>query len=293
MAQKKGLGRGLEALLGTPAQVDDANQQQGMLRSLPIAQLQAGKYQPRTYMDEGALQELASSIRAQGIMQPLLVREIAPQRYEIIAGERRYRAAQLADLKEVPVLIKEVPDQAAAAMALIENIQREDLNPLEEAKGIQKLINNFDFSHEQAANAIGRSRSAVSNLLRLLNLAAPVRTMLIAGDLDMGHARALLTVDAATQIALANQIVSRRLSVRETEKLANHQTKKETVSSKKITPHRDQQRLQEELADLLGLVVTLETTPKGAGKISVRFNSLNELDGLLMKLRGNQYKGDY
>lgn len=293
MAQKKGLGRGLEALLGTPAQVDDANQQQGMLRSLPIAQLQAGKYQPRTYMDEGALQELAASIRVQGIMQPLLVREIAPQRYEIIAGERRYRAAQLADLQEVPVLIKEVPDQAAAAMALIENIQREDLNPLEEAKGIQKLIHNFDFSHEQAANAIGRSRSAVSNLLRLLNLAAPVQTMLIAGDLDMGHARALLTVDAATQIALANQIVSRRLSVRETEKLVNHQAKKETVSSKKITPHRDQQRLQEELADLLGLVVTLETTPKGTGKISVRFNSLNELDGLLMKLRGNQYKVDY
>lgn len=287
MAQKKGLGRGLEALLGTPAQVDDANQQQGMLRSLPIAQLQAGKYQPRTYMDEGALQELAASIRVQGIMQPLLVREIAPQRYEIIAGERRYRAAQLADLQEVPVLIKEVPDQAAAAMALIENIQREDLNPLEEAKGIQKLIHNFDFSHEQAANAIGRSRSAVSNLLRLLNLAAPVQTMLIAGDLDMGHARPLLTVDAATQIALANQIVSRRLSVRETEKLVNHQAKKETVSSKKITPHRDQQRLQEELADLLGLVVTLESTSKGAGKISVRFNSLNELDGLLMKLRGN------
>lgn len=287
MAQKKGLGRGLEALLGTPAQVDDANQQQGMLRSLPIAQLQAGKYQPRTYMDEGALQELAASIRVQGIMQPLLVREIAPQRYEIIAGERRYRAAQLADLQEVPVLIKEVPDQAAAAMALIENIQREDLNPLEEAKGIQKLIHNFDFSHEQAAHAIGRSRSAVSNLLRLLNLAAPVQTMLIAGDLDMGHARALLGVDAATQIALANQIVSRRLSVRETEKLVNHQAKKETVSSKKTAAHRDQQRLQEELADLLGLVVTLETTPKGTGKISVRFNSLNELDGLLMKLRGN------
>ena len=287
MAQKKGLGRGLEALLGTPAQVDGANQQQGMLRSLPVTQLQAGKYQPRTYMDEGALQELAASIREQGVMQPLLVREIAPQRYEIIAGERRYRAAQLAGLDEVPVLVKDVPDQAAAAMALIENIQREDLNPLEEAKGIQKLIHNFDFSHEQAANAIGRSRSAVSNLLRLVNLAAPVQTMLLAGDLDMGHARSLLSVDAAAQIALANQIVSRRLSVRETEKLVAHHAKKETSSSKKIAPHRDQQRLQEELADLLGLVVTLETTAKGAGKVSVRFNSLNELDGLLMRLRGN------
>jgi ParB family chromosome partitioning protein len=291
MAQKKGLGRGLEALLGTPAQVDEANQQQGKLRSLAITQLQAGKYQPRTYMDEGALQELAASIREQGIMQPLLVREVAPQRYEIIAGERRYRAAQLAGLQEVPVLVKDVPDQAAAAMALIENIQREDLNPLEEAKGVQKLIRNFDFSHEQAAHAIGRSRSAVSNLLRLLNLAAPVQTMLLAGDLDMGHARALLAVDAAAQIALANQIVSRRLSVRETEKLVTQHAKKETHAAKKITPHRDQQRLQEELADLLGLVVTLETTPKGAGKISVRFNSLNELDGLLMRLRGNNIGG--
>lgn len=291
MAQKKGLGRGLEALLGTPAQVDEANQQQGKLRLLAITQLQAGKYQPRTYMDEGALQELAASIREQGIMQPLLVREVAPQRYEIIAGERRYRAAQLAGLQEVPVLVKDVPDQAAAAMALIENIQREDLNPLEEAKGVQKLIRNFDFSHEQAAHAIGRSRSAVSNLLRLLNLAAPVQTMLLAGDLDMGHARALLAVDAAAQIALANQIVSRRLSVRETEKLVTQHAKKETHAAKKITPHRDQQRLQEELADLLGLVVTLETTPKGAGKISVRFNSLNELDGLLMRLRGNNIGG--
>jgi ParB family chromosome partitioning protein len=176
-------------------------------------------------------------------------------------------------------------------MALIENIQREDLNPLEEAKGVQKLIRNFDFSHEQAAHAIGRSRSAVSNLLRLLNLAAPVQTMLLAGDLDMGHARALLAVDAAAQIALANQIVSRRLSVRETEKLVTQHAKKETHAAKKITPHRDQQRLQEELADLLGLVVTLETTPKGAGKISVRFNSLNELDGLLMRLRGNNIGG--
>lgn len=285
MAQKKGLGRGLEALLGTPAQVDEANQQQGSLRSLSIAQLQTGKYQPRTHMDEGALQELAASIQAQGIMQPLLVRQTTPQHYEIIAGERRYRAAQLAGLKEVPVLIKEVPDQAAAAMALIENIQREDLNPLEEAKGIQKLIHEFDFSHEQAAKSIGRSRSAVSNLLRLLNLAAPVQIMLTAGDLDMGHARSLLAVDAATQIALANQIVSRRLSVRETEKLVNNTVKKNSLPPKQKTPHRDQQQLQEELADLLGLPVTLDTNGKGKGKISIRFHNLNELDGLLMKLR--------
>jgi ParB family chromosome partitioning protein len=225
MATKKlkGLGRGLEALLG--GDNDNATPPPGAPSALPIAQVQAGKYQPRTRMDEGALAELAASIKSQGIMQPVLVRPLADTsgfgapRYEIIAGERRFRAAQLAGLEEIPVLVRDVDDQAAAAMALIENIQREDLNPLEEAQGIARLISDFNFTHEQAASAVGRSRSAVSNLLRLVNLAAPVQTMLMAGDIDMGHARALLAVDSASQINLANQVVAKRLSVRETEKL--------------------------------------------------------------------------
>ena len=220
MATKKlkGLGRGLDALLGgsdmEPAVPD-------LPTSLALTQLQAGKYQPRTRMDEGALNELAASIKTQGIMQPVLVRPVAGddnlQRYEIIAGERRFRAAQIAGLEVIPVLVREVDDQSAAAMALIENIQREDLNPLEEAQGIARLISDFNFTHEQAAGAVGRSRSAVSNLLRLVNLAGPVQTMLMAGDIDMGHARALLSVDNASQIALATQVVAKRLSVRETE----------------------------------------------------------------------------
>lgn len=219
MATKKlkGLGRGLDALLG--GDMLDAPAPPGAPSSLALTQLQAGKYQPRTRMDEGALNELAASIKTQGIMQPVLVRPVDGGRYEIIAGERRFRAAQLAGLDEIPVLVRDVDDQAAAAMALIENIQREDLNPLEEAQGIARLISDFDFTHEQAATAVGRSRSAVSNLLRLVNLAQPVQTMLMAGDIDMGHARALLSVDNASQIALASHVVSKRLSVRETEKL--------------------------------------------------------------------------
>ncbi len=221
--KKKGLGRGLEALLGSPAEIVETAKQEGAPTVLKLEQMQAGKYQPRTRMDEGALQELAASIRAQGLMQPILVRKIESdgpqQKYEIIAGERRFRASRIAGLTEVPVLVKDVPDESAAAMALIENIQREDLNPLEEAQGIARLTREFQFTHEQAAESVGRSRSAVSNLLRLLNLVQPVQTMLMAGDLDMGHARALLAVDGASQITLANQIVNKRLSVRETEKL--------------------------------------------------------------------------
>ena len=220
VAKKKGLGRGLEALLGGSPDIAAAVKSEAAPHVLPLERLQAGKYQPRTRMDEGSLQELAASIRAQGLMQPILVRPVSAEKYEIIAGERRFRAAHLAGLDEVPVLVKNVPDQAAAAMALIENIQREDLNPLEEAQGIQRLLDEFNFTHEQAAESVGRSRSAVSNLLRLLNLAAPVQTMLLAGDLDMGHARALLAVDAATQITLANQVVNKQMSVRETERLA-------------------------------------------------------------------------
>jgi len=222
----KGLGRGLEALLGP--KVDDAavaaaNKKQGEPNTLPLTELVPGMYQPRTRMDEGALYELAESIKAQGIMQPILVRKLESGKnagkYEIIAGERRSRAAKLAGLNEVPVLVRNVPNEAAAAMALIENIQREDLNPLEEAQGLNRLIKEFGLTHELAAQAVGRSRSAASNLLRLLNLANPVQTMLMAGDIDMGHARALLALDRATQITAANQISAKKLSVREAESL--------------------------------------------------------------------------
>src|SRR5512139_670932 len=214
----KGLGLGLEALLG-PKVSEAPPAADGAPSSLRLHDLQPGKYQPRTRMDEGSLYELAESIKAQGIMQPILVRPLGGARYEIIAGERRTRAAKLAGLDEVPVLVKDVPDEAAAAMALIENIQREDLNPLEEAQGIARLVNEFQLTHEQAAQAVGRSRSAASNLLRLLNLAEPVQQMLMAGDLDMGHARALLSLDRAQQILSANEIVARKLSVRDAEKL--------------------------------------------------------------------------
>jgi ParB family chromosome partitioning protein len=255
--------------------------------------MQAGKYQPRTRMDEGALQELAASIRAQGVMQPILVRSIGDDRYEIIAGERRFRAAKLAGLEEVPVLVKNVPDQAAAAMALIENIQREDLNPLEEAQGIQRLLDEFDFTHEQAAESVGRSRSAVSNLLRLLNLATPVQTMLLAGDLDMGHARALLAVDAATQIQLANQVVNKRMSVRETEKLVSSTTK-EVPATKARVAHdggRDTRRLEEELSDLLSANVKIKMGGRGRGKLQIDFGDLDALEGILGRLRTGAVNG--
>lgn len=259
---------------------------------LKLEQMQPGKYQPRTRMDEGALQELAASIRAQGLMQPILVRKVdsdgAAQKYEIIAGERRFRASRLAGLTEVPVLVKDVPDEAAAAMALIENIQREDLNPLEEAQGIARLIREFQFTHEQAAESLGRSRSAVSNLLRLLNLAQPVQTMLMAGDLDMGHARTLLAVDGASQITLANQIINKRLSVRETEKLVASTLKPFELKSqrqKNGQNGRDVARLEEELADMLGLPVQIKLAAKGRGQLTVQFGSLDEFDGLLARLR--------
>ncbi|MES2050158.1 MAG: ParB/RepB/Spo0J family partition protein, partial [Pseudomonadota bacterium] len=257
--KQKGLGRGLEALFdGAGDFSEEVSSLVGAPTSLLITQMQAGKYQPRTRMDEGALAELAASIKAQGLMQPILVRPIGQNngvtRYEIIAGERRFRASQMAGLDEVPVLVKDVDDQAAAAMALIENIQREDLNPLEEAQGIHRLITDFAFTHEQAAGAVGRSRSAVSNLLRLLNLAKPVQTMLMAGDIDMGHARALLSTDAATQIQLANQVIAKRMSVREAEKLVARTTADTNMPAKtrdKAEKSRDITRLEEELSDLL------------------------------------------
>jgi len=288
--KKKGLGRGLEALLGGPAEIVETARQEGAPTVLRLDQMQPGKYQPRTRMDEGALQELAASIRAQGLMQPILVRRVAdPDRYEIIAGERRFRASKIAGLDKVPVLVKEVSDEAAAAMALIENIQREDLNPLEEAQGIMRLIREFRFTHEQAAEAVGRSRSAVSNLLRLLNLAQPVQTMLMAGDLDMGHARALLAVDGATQITLANQVVNKRLSVRETEKLVAATLKPVELKSlrqKAGAGGRDVARLEEELSDTLGLPVQIKLNTRGKGQLTVRFTSNDALDEVLVRLRG-------
>ena len=294
MATKKlkGLGMGLDALLGgSEAFAEAVPNLPGFPNILALDVMQAGKYQPRTRMDEGALTELAASIKAQGVMQPILVRPINGQdgaalKYEIIAGERRYRASKLAGLTEVPVLVKDVDDQAAAAMALIENIQREDLNPLEEAQGIQRLINDFSFTHEQAATAVGRSRSAVSNLLRLLNLASQVQTMLMAGDIDMGHARALLAVDAATQIQLANQVIAKRLSVRETEKLVTKTEKGATEKTAKgIEKSRDIARLEEELSDLLVTEVQLKMGAKGRGQVIIDFASLDTLDGILSKLR--------
>jgi len=293
MATKKlkGLGRGLDALLGGGMADDAPAAPERAPSTLHVTQIQAGKYQPRTRMDDGSLSELAASIKTQGIMQPVLVRPIAGQGsigYEIIAGERRFRAAQLAGLDEIPVLVREVDDQNAAAMALIENIQREDLNPLEEAQGIARLISEFDFTHEQAANAVGRSRSAVSNLLRLVNLASPVQTMLMAGDIDMGHARALLAVDNASQIALANQVIAKRLSVRETEKLVARALEEQNAppaGARQKEKSGDIARLEEELSDRLATPVVFKMGNKGRGQMIIDFADLDILDSVLARLR--------
>jgi len=319
----KGLGRGLEALLGPTfdeslvldgGDVNLANS--GQPSSLLLTDLVPGQYQPRTRMDEGALYELAESIKVQGIMQPILVRrlsdadaelkrsQLSPQAmdggavrpvFEIIAGERRFRAAKLAGLDSVPVLVRDVPNEAAAAMALIENIQREDLNPLEEAQGLQRLIKDFGLTHETAAQAVGRSRSAASNLLRLLNLAEPVQTMLMAGDVDMGHARALLALDKATQITAANQIAAKKMSVREAESLVKKLGAEfSLVATKpKKEKSRDLKRVEEELSDLLtaAVEVRVKKRVKRAGRledvggISIGFGSLDELNGLIDRLR--------
>ncbi|RCS57042.1 ParB/RepB/Spo0J family partition protein [Parvibium lacunae] len=283
--KQKGLGRGLEALLGGDSTTIEAPS--GSPHSLPLSALQPGKYQPRTRMDEASLNELAASIKAQGLMQPIVVRPVAENKYEIIAGERRFRASGIAGLTEVPVVVKHVADDVALALALIENIQREDLNPLEEAQGIQRLLDEFGMTHEQAAQAVGRSRSATSNLLRLLNLAKPVQTMLMAGDLDMGHARALLAVDAATQIQLANQVVNKRLSVRETEKLVTSTAlaaQKATKPVKTKTVNRDIERLAETLSDVLATTVQIKTSGKGKGQLIIDFANLDQLDTVLLKL---------
>ena len=285
----KGLGMGLEALLG-PTVADLPAGTEAAPSTLRLDLLQAGKYQPRTRMDEGSLYELAESIKSQGVMQPILVRPVAGGRYEIIAGERRFRAARLAGLDEVPVLVRRVPDEAAAVMALIENIQREDLNPLEEAQGLQRLVDDFKLTHEQAAQAVGRSRSAASNLLRLLNLTPPVQQMLMAGDLEMGHARALLPLGAAQQVMAAQTIAARKLSVREAEKLAAQQAngRQGTLLRVKKEKPRDIVRLEEQLADHLTASVEIRVLKKGRrgeqGEVAIAFGSLEELNGLLDKL---------
>jgi ParB family chromosome partitioning protein len=286
--RQKGLGLGLEALLGP--KVSDAPAVEGPPTTLALARLQPGRYQPRTRMDEGSLYELAESIKSQGVMQPILVRPIDGGGYEIIAGERRFRAARLAGLESVPVLVKVVADEAAAVMALIENIQREDLNPLEEAQGLQRLISEFKLTHEQAAQAVGRSRSAASNLLRLLNLAEPVQQMLLAGDLDMGHARALLALSAAEQVMAAHEIAARKLSVREAERLvARAGAAQQAAPAPKAAPKsRDIVRLEEKLADHLAAAVEIRVRSRGRrgerGEVAIAFGSLDELNGLLERL---------
>jgi ParB family transcriptional regulator, chromosome partitioning protein len=283
----KGLGMGLEALLG-PKVSDAPPADPAAPHSLALSRLRPGRYQPRTRMDEGSLYELAESIKSQGVMQPILVRPVEGG-YEIIAGERRFRAAKLAGLDEVPVLVKVVADEAAAVMALIENIQREDLNPLEEAQGLQRLVNEFQLTHEQAAQAVGRSRSAASNLLRLLQLSEPVQHMLMAGDLDMGHARALLSLAPAQQVMAAHEISAKKMSVREAERLvARAASTRDSKPTAKSAKPRDLLRLEERLADALTATVEIRLQRKGtrgqAGEIAIRFGSLDELNGLLDKL---------
>jgi ParB family chromosome partitioning protein len=296
----KGLGLGLEALLGPKVLDAPASSAlpAGPPAVLPLAALRAGAYQPRTRMDEGSLYELAQSIKSQGVMQPILVRPLdaavhGAGHYEIIAGERRFRAARLAGLDEVPVLVKAVADEAAAVMALIENIQREDLNPLEEAQGLQRLVRDFGLTHEQAAQAVGRSRSAASNLLRLLNLAESVQQMLLAGDLEMGHARALLALPAAEQVMAAQEVAAKKLSVREAERLVARATQPGGGSTRttKATPKpRDITRIEERLADALTapVEIRLRKGRAGAGEIAIPFGSLDELDALLDKLGGSE-----
>jgi ParB family chromosome partitioning protein len=280
MIKPKGLGRGLDALLGI-----DSAPPRDALTSLPVARIRPGKYQPRTRMDQQALAELAASIRSQGLMQPLLVRPVERDRYELIAGERRWRAAQMAGLEEVPVMVREVPDEAALAMSLIENIQRENLNPMEEAAGVQRLVEEFRMTHEQAADAVGRSRTATTNLLRLLKLARPVQEMVMEGALDMGHARALLALDGVRQIEAAHRIAAKGLSVRETEALVQTALRGRPGARRAKRTDRDVARLEEELSGSLGTTVEIRPSKKGAGKLVLHYSSLDQLDELLKKLR--------
>lgn len=280
MAKLKGLGRGLDALLGGE---DSAAPPQGDLRMMAVSQLAPGKYQPRSQIDNDSLQELADSIRAQGLMQPILVREVGGH-YEIIAGERRWRAAQLAGMNEVPVLLREVADAEVAAMALIENIQREDLNAIDEANGLHRLIEEFGMTHDAVAQAVGKSRAAVSNLLRLLNLSRPVQDMLSAGLLEMGHARALLPLSAGAQRELAHEIETRGLSVREVERRVARLKDVHVAAMKPAAPARDLLRLEEALSDTLGMTAHVQANKQGKGRLTLNFASHAELQGLLERL---------
>jgi ParB family chromosome partitioning protein len=282
MAKLKGLGRGLDALL---AGDDETRRENDALGELAVGMLRPGRYQPRTRMDPESIAELADSIKSQGLIQPILVRQIDGGKYEIIAGERRWRAAQLAGLTQVPVVIRDVPDRSALAMALIENIQREDLNPLEEAKGIQRLVEEFEMTHDAAAQAVGRSRSAVTNLLRLLNLSPAVQDLLMQGKLEMGHARALLAVNPARQAELAHQIVTRGLSVRETEQLVGRAEITSRKAPRRQKKDRDLEALEEELAETLGAAISIQTSRGGKGKLVISYGSLDQLDAILARLR--------
>lgn len=276
MVKPKGLGRGLDALLaGNPPETDS-------LQNLDVGLLQSGKYQPRTRMDEASLHDLAESIKAQGIMQPILVRPLMMGGYEIIAGERRWRAAQIAGLEQIPAIVREVPDESALALSLIENIQREDLNPLEAALGIQRLIEEFGMTHQTAGQALGYSRSAISNLLRLLNLAAPVQDLIMQGEIDMGHGRALLVLDAGKQLEVAHLIIQKQLSVRETENLLKRMNEMPSVK-KWSFPDRDLLRLQEDISARLGANVIIKPGKKGTGNVVIHYASLEQLDGILAK----------
>ena len=278
----KGLGRGLDALLDRDADRAPVPEHQATLR---LEQLQRGRYQPRTKMDDDSLEELAASIRKQGLMQPILVRPVDRGRYEIIAGERRWRAAKIAGLAEVPVLVREVPDSAALAMALVENIQREDLNPLEEAGGVQRLIGEFKLTHQEAAEAIGRSRAATTNLLRLLNLQKSVQALVFGGKLEMGHARALLALDGRRQESVAKRVAARALSVRQTEELVNAILHPGARTRRKFSADRDIARLEEELSEEIGTTIQIKAGKKGSGKLVVSYSSPDHLDDLLSRFR--------
>lgn len=281
VAKKRGLGRGLEALL--PKKEKVAPLKTG-LEEIPIEFIQPGKYQPRTYFAEDSIAELSDSIKAQGVIQPIVLRPIADDRYEIIAGERRWRAAQLAGIDKIPAVIRTVDDESALAMSLIENIQREDLNPLEEATALKRLIDDFQFTHQEVADAVGKSRSAVTNTLRLTQLALPVAEMLVAGDLEMGHARALLTLESNEQVRVAKQVIARGLNVRQTEELVRIAGKIAEGAGEKPGPDPDTRRLEQNLGQTLGQPVQIKHTKRGAGRLVISYNSLDELDGILTKM---------
>ena len=287
MVKAKGLGRGLDALLLSDE--EDVQKNEGSLQTLLISELQPGKYQPRSIMQEEALHALSQSILKQGVMQPIIVRPVGNNQYEIIAGERRWRAAKLANLNEVPVIIKNIPDESALAMALIENIQREDLNPLEEAIGIKRLIDEFDMTHEEAADAVGKSRVTVSNLLRLLTLTKPVQDRLLSGKIDMGHARALIGLEGSQQIMLCEEAIQKNLSVREVEALVKNLQNSYKTDTQKAPPKKtnaDVRQLEDSLAETLGASVTIDAKKNGSGTLKVHYRNLEQLDEILKKIKG-------